>query len=344
LNLDAYLPHETSPAPSHEESTKSGEAKKEGGAKHAADAIDFGWLDSLTLDGRVELGSLIASGIKFERFKAEAHAKDGTLRIAPMQAGLYEGSLDGEFSIQAQGNRIHARQKIAGVSIGPLLRDAMDKDLLEGHGNVDFDLTTQGATVAAMKRALQGDAALQLRDGELKGINLAETLRKAKAMLGSKSASEQLAKGGEKTDFSDLSASFVVKQGVAHNDDLLMRSPFLRLTGSGRIDVAAATMDYLAKVTLVNTSTGQGGKSAKDVRSITVPVRASGPIDQLKYKVDLGAMAEGAAKEELNRQLQRQLDRLDGRKRGDQGDTKDQAAPKDNKKKSTEDLLRGLIR
>ena len=43
-----------------------------------------------------------------------------------------------------------------------------------------------GATVAALKKALNGTASLNLKDGALKGINLAESFRKAKAALGAK--------------------------------------------------------------------------------------------------------------------------------------------------------------
>ncbi len=46
--------------------------------------------------------------------------------------------------------------------------------LLEGRGNVVLDLTTTGNLVSAMKKALNGSAKLELKDGAIKGINLAQ--------------------------------------------------------------------------------------------------------------------------------------------------------------------------
>ena len=56
-----------------------------------------------------------------------------------------------------------------------MLRDAANIDTLDGKGNVSVDLTTQGATVDALKKALNGTAAVNLADGSLKGIDIAGT-------------------------------------------------------------------------------------------------------------------------------------------------------------------------
>ena len=52
---------------------------------------------------------------------------------------------------------------------------------------------------------------------------------------------------------------------------------------------------------------------------VTVPVRATGPLDHLKYTVDVAALATDLAKDTLERELER---RLGGGKSGkDQGTT-----------------------
>jgi AsmA protein len=111
--------------------------------------------------------------------------------------------------------------------------------------------------------------------------------------------SEQAAAAGEKTDFSDLSASFLIREGVAHNDDLLAKSPFLRLTGAGDIDIAAGSLNYLAKAAAVATSIGQGGKDLANTRGLTLPVRASGPFTALKYKLEFGSAFSDSARQQV---------------------------------------------
>ena len=210
--------------------------------------------------------------------------------------------------MNANDNSFAVKQTLTGVSVGPLLRDVANKDLLEGRGNVALDVTTTGNTVTALKKALGGhrERRAEGRRDQRRRHSRARS-GKARAMLGSKSALEQQAKGGEKTDFSELTASFVIKNGVAHNEDLKAASPLLRLAGAGDIDIGEGRMDYTAKASIVATSTGQGGKDLAQVAGVTVPVKVTGPFDSLSYSVDVGALATDVAKDALQRELERRL-------------------------------------
>jgi AsmA protein len=168
-------------------------------------------------------------------------------------------------------------------------------------------LTTRGNTVSALKRALNGSMSLSLKDGAIKGINIAKKLREAQAMFGKGggTAQTQSANQGEKTDFSSLTASFKVNRGVAHNDDLLLMSPLLRISGGGDIDIGHDSLNYVTKAKLVGSLKGQGGQS--NLSGVTVPVRLSGPYNNLKYRLDFGAMVTEAAKQKIKTKLQDQL-------------------------------------
>jgi len=152
-----------------------------------------------------------------------------------------------------------------------------------------------------MKKNLNGNANVNLRDGAIKGINIASSLRSAQASLGLGGGSITKASSStEKTDFSELSASFVIRHGVAHNDDLVAKSPLLRLGGNGDINIGAASMDYLAKATLVGSLQGQGGKAMTQLKGVTIPVRITGALDALQYKLDMTALATESVKAKLD--------------------------------------------
>lgn len=345
LNVDRYLPPE--PATTAQGGAASGGAPSAGTASGASGGatekpIDLAWLKPLRAKGSVKAGELIVSHVRAQDVNVRINADRGRLSVDPMSAQLYDGNLQGSVQVDANSNSYTVKQRLTGINIGPLLRDAVQKDMLEGRGTVQLDLRTVGTTSTDLKRALNGNASMVLKDGAVKGFNLAAALRKAKAMLGSESAAKEQAEGGEQTDFSDLSASFRIDKGVAHNQDLLLRSPFLRVQGAGLIDVAASSMDYNVKASLVNTSTGQGGKKLEDVGSITVPVAISGPLDDLSYSLDTRALVADRAKEELRRQLERRLGKPDDKQ--EQG----QAAPEGGEEKRRgnigEQLLRGLIK
>jgi AsmA protein len=301
LDLDAYL----GSAPG---------AKPTAGPSRGAGTdtpIDLSALKGLNLNGALKIGDLIASKVKLENLKLGVKAAAGRVNVNPLEADLYQGKLAGSASIDANTNRVALKSRLGGVAIGPLLHDALDNDLLEGRGDVALDVQTGGHTVGAMKKALAGSARLNVQNGAIKGINLSEAIRKVRALRGSAPAEAPKAGGAERTDFTELSASFVIKDGVAHNDDLSAKSPLLRLTGSGNIDIGGGSIDYLAKPSFVESSAGQGGKDSAELRGVTVPVQITGPLEAPRFRIDLRGPAGEAAKHKIEEKLKdRVQDRL----------------------------------
>jgi AsmA protein len=283
----------------------------------------------------VQVGSLQVKGLKLANVKAEVHAANGRLDIAPHSANLYDGSVSGAVTAQADG-RVGVKETLQGVSIGPLLRDFAQKDTLEGHGNVTLDVAAAGKSVNAMKKSLAGGARVLLKDGAIKGINLAEVFRRAKTALGSSEAKQE-AREAQKTDFSELTASFVIKNGVAHNDDLDIKAPLFRVSGKGDIDIGNSTIDYVTNATVVATTKGQGGADLAQLSGLTVPVHLVGPFDAMKYQVDYAAAATQFARSKAGERLKGALEeRLGISKPPAQGQSSEGGS-------STLDKLKGLL-
>jgi len=262
--------------------------------------FDFSLLKMLNASGSVRIGSLKLYNIKANNVRLEFKAGGGRMDVSPLAASLYQGTASGAMSLNVTGPSIAARQNISGVNIAPLLKDALNKDILEGKGNVNFDLRAEGSSVSAMKKTLQGKAGLNLHDGAVKGINIAARLREAKAGLGAlKGEKTQVANVQEKTDFSELSASFNVNRGVAHNDDLSAKSPLLRVGGNGDIDVGTEMLNYLAKATVVGSLEGQGGRELAALKGVTVPLRIIGPFAAPKLTLDFNALVSENVKQEV---------------------------------------------
>jgi len=283
--------------------------------------IDLSALRKLNLDGSLRVGVLKVANVKSSKVRLDVKAHNGIVNLNPLSANLYHGNTSGSLSINAQAiPSIAINQNLQGINVAELTKDAANFDMLEGKGNVAVNLTTQGNTVSAFKKALNGNLSLNLANGAVKGINIAKKLRDARAVLGKGNAESQTqaADKNEKTDFSELKATFKVNNGVAHNDDLSLKSPLLRLSGAGDINIGTSNVNYVAKATLAATLEGQGGKDS--VAGITVPVRISGPFTDLKYNLDFGALVSSAAKqkidvkkEEIKAKIQDQLkDKLKG--------------------------------
>lgn len=270
--------------------------KAESKSNQPEQPLDLSGLRTLNLDGSFRIGQLKVANIKSSQLRLDVKAHNGQVNVSPLSANLYQGSLNGSINVNAQATPgISINQNLVGVNVAALTRDAAGFDTLEGKGNVSVNLTMQGNTVSSMKKAMNGNLSLNLADGAVKGINIAKKLRDAQSMLGK--TQTQAANQSEKTDFSELKASFKVNNGVAHNDDLSLKSPLLRLSGSGDINIGNDSMNYLARATLAKTLEGQGGKDA--VGGITVPVRIAGPFSDLKYTLDFGAMVSEVAKQKV---------------------------------------------
>ena len=322
LNLDRYLPPEKKET-SAAAQPGAGKAPAPTAQKEADTPVDLSALKDLNANGRLQVGQLQARGLKLANFKTEVRAGGGRLE-APHSASLYEGTLQGTLGAQADG-RIALKSALSNISVGPLLRDVAQQDRLDGRGNVALDVTAAGKSVNAMKRSLGGTAKLNLKDGAVKGVDIAAILRKAKSALSGQGL--QNAAATEKTDFSELSASFTIKNGVAHNEDLDMKAPLFRVSGRGDIDIAAGTLDYTTKASVVATTKGQGGDELAQLSGLTVPVHLTGPFDAMKYQVDYGSVASQFAKSKAGEKLKEQLQqRLGGAKPGQpsgQGSTLD---------------------
>lgn len=197
------------------------------------------------------------------------------------------------------------------IAIGPLLVDAINNDMLDGKGTLNVDVTTSGNSVNALKKALAGKAAVNLADGAIKGIDIPGTIRDIKSKVNLfKDKSSISADQKKKTDFSELSASFDIKNGVAHNEDLAMKAPILRLAkgdSRGDIDIGNETINYLAKPTVVKSLKGQGGADLDSLAGLTIPVKITGTFSSPKYGMDFAAIGAAAAKSQL-------LDKVGGEK------------------------------
>jgi len=344
LNLDRYSQPEKKPVSAPQAPSEKGAEKPSAPApqKQAEDTpVDLSALKGLNANGRLQVGALQVKGLKLANLKAEVKAANGRLDVAPLSANLYEGSMSGALSAQADG-RVAAKETLTGISIGPLLRDFAQKDTLEGRGTLALDVNAAGKTVNTMKKSLAGSARLQLKDGAIKGINLAEVFRKAKSALGSQEARTE-ARQTQQTDFSEMTASFTIKNGVAHNEDLDMKAPLFRVSGRGDIDIGNSSLDYVTKATVVATAKGQGGDDLSQLAGLTVPVHLSGPFDALKYQVDYSAAASELAKSKLGDKLKERLqERLGGGKPPAEGSPAQGGSPPQGGG-STADKLRGLL-
>ncbi len=267
--------------------------------------IDLSALRLLQASGNLRVGSLKAENIRLSNLRLSMKAGGGQVDINPLSASLYGGTMTGAAGVvAATPAKFSVRQSLSGINLGPLLKDAIGKDPVEGRGNVTLDVTTEGGLVAQLKKNLNGKLRIELRDGAVKGFNIGQAIRNARSRVGELRGDAPAQSGtgsaAEKSDFSELSGSFNIVRGIARNEDLRGKSPLLRVDGSGNIDIGEDRLDYLVKATIVSTLQGQGGPELQALKGLTVPVRLSGPFTSIGYQVDFTGLAENLVRKQLD--------------------------------------------
>lgn len=308
LDADRYLPKSEKPAAA----ASSGPAGPEA-------VIDLAALRTLDARGTLKIASLKIMNLRAASIRLQLKAQGGKAELNTLTATLYGGGVNGTLSASAQGAQsLAAKLDLRGINIGPLMKDALDQQPIDGRGNVAMDVSTSGNTVSLFKKNLNGTAGLQLKDGAINGLDIAGAQ--------------------EKTDFTEFGASFKISQGVAHNDDLSAKTPLLRLGGAGDIFIAEDRLDYTVKATVVPTLQGQGGPEMEQLKGLTLPVRLSGPYKAITWKIDFGNAAGNRAREMVDQrkaQLQQEAQqRLDEEK----------AKAGQRLKEQAEDRLKNLLR
>lgn len=272
----------------------AGEVPASGSAGDSApdQPIDLSALARLRASGTLQVGELTVGGVRAANVHAVLLAEAGKTSIKPLSATLYGGNGNGAVSIDfaddAANPRMTLVQDLRGISLGPLLLDATGTTPLSGRGDVQLDLHTRGASSGAMLEALGGTAALRLREGAIGGIDLGRLVREAKAAAGVGSSAES-------TSFSELSASFRIDGGIAHNTDVAASTALLRIGGEGRFDLANGTVDARLRCTVAAGPAGQDGPAAAVLGGLTVPVALSGPLTRMAWQVDVAALGSEAA-------------------------------------------------
>lgn len=281
---------------------KSEDKPAAAGSKTDTDTpIDLSALKAINADGELRIGWLNLANVKSTNVRIKLKADDGVAQLAPFSANLYEGAMNGSLQVDARATpQIAFKQNMTGIAIGPLLVDAINNDMLSGKGNLNLDVKTSGATVNTLKKSLNGTAGLNLADGAVKGIDIAGTIRGYKDKLSSLKGQASIeGDKTQKTDFSEMSATFNIKNGVAHNDDLNMKAPLFRITGSGDVDIGNETIDYLARPTVVKTLAGQGGAGLDELSGVTIPVKVTGTFAKPKYALDFAGVAAAIAQKKV---------------------------------------------
>ena len=285
INVDRYLP------------PPKGAAKEEKGkdASAASKKTNYAPLRKMVINGTVKVGMLTAMGAKVQDVNLKVTGKNGIFHVDPLTAKVYQGAVSAKSALDVRQDvpKTNVDFQTKGVQAGPLLRDVLKKDILEGTANADASIQMEGDDPDVIKKTLDGKGQFVFTDGAIKGIDLAGMARNVKAAFG-------LAKEGEqkpKTDFSELNAPFTITKGLVNTTGTTMNSPLLRVLATGKANLVDESLDFRVEPKLVGTLKGQ--TDTKEREGITVPILVTGTFSSPSFAPDMKGVLEKTIQDRL---------------------------------------------
>ncbi len=244
-----------------------------GGGGWSKSPIDLSGLQAVDADVALNAGRIAYRKTTLSKVSARLKLNAGVLDATLSKMTLYGGSAAG--ALRLNGARkvpgIAGSLRTNGVNAYQLLRDFAGFEWLEGATAITAQVSAAGRSQAEWVSSLGGTFNIKFTNGAIRGYNIAKMIRGATKNILDGWKSEP----AEKTDFSEFSANYVIKQGIARNNDLKLVGPLVRLSGHGIVSLPPRTLNYLISPKLVASLQGQGG--VQDLSGLEIPFKVKGP-------------------------------------------------------------------
>lgn len=322
-----------------------------GGGEAVPVEIPADLIRSLNVRGGLTVAEAWLSGMKFENVQLGLNAGNGRLRLHPVSAGLFNGKYEGDVQINVSGDvpALSVNENVNNVDLGALAKAMFDRESVTGSINGSFQLTGRGADLAAIQRSLSGNMSMELLDGAWEGTDVWYELRRARALFKKEPAPEPELPA--RTKFSNVKATGPVKDGVFRNDDLFAELPFMQLTGSGSVDLAAAKIDYRMTARILERPEFAQGASETELEEFTeavIPLKITGPLADPSISPDIEKMLKQEAKKKIRERLTDKLlgggDDAEGEGEGEAEAGTEAETTGEKKKKKDRDQLKDALK
>ncbi len=241
-----------------------------------ADKIDVSGLSGLDAVVALTADSVDLGMVKFGASQIVLTNDRSRLVAELRKVSAYEGVISGQFVVNGRkGLSVGGDLSFAGMALQPMLADFGGYERLVGTGDMRVKFLGSGASVDAIMRSMSGSGSLALSNGEILGLDIGGMLR----TLDTSYVGE-----GQKTIFDSLAGSFTMAGGVLHNEDLVLKSPYITARGVGDVGLGARNLEYRIKATALADDTGAGG--------LTAPLLIKGSWANPKFSLDLQALAD----------------------------------------------------
>ncbi|MBI1393127.1 MAG: AsmA family protein [Alphaproteobacteria bacterium] len=319
--------------------------KPAGGAAWSDAKLNLNSLRNVDAELELAADQILLNGIETGKSRLAINLAGGRLTADLPQLQVYDGGGSGRIIVDASGAapRMQGYFDLRAVQAQPLTQDLLSTDRLLGIGAFRIEFTARGDSQAAIMNSLDGEGGFDLADGALKGVNIAKLVGSVRDVVeGGSLAPAALTSivsaarsPNEATDFTEFLSAFKMDNGLVRASEIAMNGPFLRMTGSGLVDLPKQTLDIRLAPRVTETIDGAEG------RAFTAPMRITGSMFAPQIAVDAEALLTDKVKDQGRQLLEKALG-LDTPPPSGDAAAADGAKPKP-AEDAAKSLLRGIL-
>lgn len=280
-----------------------------GGASRAAASTGPGPDVTLTLTAdRATMG-----GVSFEKLTGTARATGDAVVVDPMAFGLFGGQYQGSVTASVTDSpTFRWRAALSNVDVAAVMAFAGSPGVITGRLTGRVDVTSGGDETSRIVDNARGTARVDITDGVVKNLGLVASIVVATSMRADASVPGRT--GDER--FTRLGASLAIANGTARTSDLLFESPDVSLRAAGSVRLDGSAIDLRGDIQLSDALSKQAGRDlvryTQEQGRVTVPAAVTGSAAAPVARVDLTQLATRAAKNRIEEEATKAIDKALG--------------------------------
>ncbi len=329
INLSNYLikPEKKVAAPNLSQPANAKAKATQPAAKQPLIPIKL--IRQLNLTGKFNIGKVQFNQLQVNNIKLNIQANDGIVKMVNNSAELYKGQWLSNIALNAQGNVpvIQVNEALNHVQVAELYGafSSSTKLKLTGTADLKANVTTSGNDSQSLIQKLNGTGQFAVKNGSLKGVDVGYQLDRAVALV--KKQPMPQAPANDETPFGNLTGTLQIKNGQINNQDLLLQSNALKVTGKGYVNLANQQLHYELDSAVLQAGSNPAIFDLQKKVGGSIPLVISGTLDSYKVYPNIEEILKNLAtsyvkqngqkiKQEVNKNLKNIGNELKDRLKG----------------------------
>jgi hypothetical protein len=265
----------------------------------------------LRASGKVDIQKIVLRGSEMSQLSSRLDLENLAFSISQLAMNAFGGKLNlkGNFKVDAPKPQFQLSTVVEKFNLNSLLTFASPtmKNVAQGTLTANLDLSGKGVTLSDAKQMLLGNGKIDMREIELKGLNMGKSLQDQLRLIaifaGSDILNEDLT-----GRFDSFKSSLLIKEGRLYTPDAVLSAPQYGATLKGFASFDKE-IEYDGKILLpAKKFSSRTLQSLADNRGmIGFPFKLNGVLPKFSFTVDAAEITRMAAKSALTDTVKEKL-------------------------------------